>query len=239
MKNILFVDDEPNFLNGLRRMLHREAGIWNLHLAFSAPEALEITQRIQFDCIVSDIQMPGMDGLALLTALGKNEATKNIPVIILTGNAEHELKRCALDLGAADLLNKPVNTEDLRARLRNTLRMKEYQDAILDQNAYLDQKVRERTRDLEASRIDIVLRLAKAGEFRDEETGDHVMRVAWCSFYLANHLGLGEQMAEGRRRNLPHGRTVAGGECARQGRNRVGAEPDQVFDKLVFALVTA
>ena len=196
MKRILFVDDEPNFLNGIRRMLRSERDTWDLHFAQSAQEGLDMAVETSFDVIVSDVQMPNMSGLDLVEALRADDRTKNTPVVILTGNAELDLKRRALDLGATDLLNKPVNPEDLRARLRNTIQLKEFQDQILQQNVILDRKVRERTRDLEASRLDIVMRLAKAGEFRDEETGDHVMRVAWCSWHLARKLGLSETDSE-------------------------------------------
>lgn len=196
MKQILFVDDEPNFLNGLRRMLRAEQDVWSLHFAYSAQEGLEKTKETAFDVIVCDMRMPVMDGLDFLQALQSQDETKNIPAIMLTGNSDIDLKRRALDMGAADLLNKPVNSEDLRARLRNTLRLKEYQDAILNQNVILEQKVRERTLDLEESQRDIVFHLAKAGEFRDEETGSHVMRVAWCSHHLAQQLGLNECEAE-------------------------------------------
>ncbi len=196
MKEILFVDDEPNFLSGLRRMLHAEEHAWSLHFAESAEEALEKIRETSFDVIVCDMHMPVMNGLDFLETLQSEAATRKIPTILLTGNSDTDLKRRALDLGAADLLNKPVNREDLRARLRNTLCLKEFQDAILNQNALLEQKVRERTQDLERSRRDIVFRLAKAGEFRDEETGGHVVRVAWCSQYLARNVGMSEEDAE-------------------------------------------
>lgn len=196
VKQILFVDDEPNFLNGLRRMLHGEQALWSLHFAQSAEEALERVKKTAFDAVVCDMRMGGMSGLELLEALQAHKATRAIPVVMLTGNSDADLKRRALDLGAADLLNKPVDPEDLRARLRSTLRLKEYQDTILMQNAELERKVRARTHDLEESRRDIVFRLAKAGEFRDEETGGHVMRVAWCCYHLATQLGMDETRSE-------------------------------------------
>ena len=189
-KKVLFVDDEPNFLAGLRRMLRGQRDQWELYFAGGADEALELVKRERIDTIVSDVNMPRKTGFDLLTALKGNPETRDIPVIILTGNAENDLKRRGLDLGADDLLNKPVNMEDLTARVRSALRIKEYEDRLREQNAVLEQKVRERTAALEHSRQDIIWRLAKAGEFRDQDTGEHVMRVAACSRALAEAMNL-------------------------------------------------
>ena len=195
-KSILFVDDEPNFLAGLRRLLRGQRDPWELYFAGGVDEALELVKRQSIDTIITDVNMPRRNGFDLLAALKADESTRDIPVIILTGNAENDLKRRGLDLGAADLLNKPVNLEDLTARVRNALRLKEYEDILRRQNAILEQKVRERTAALEHSRQDIIWRLAKAGEFRDQDTGEHVLRVAACSRALAAALGLDADFCE-------------------------------------------
>lgn len=192
-RKILFVDDEPNFLSGIRRLLRSQRDLWSMEFANSALEAMERTESMDFDAIVSDVNMPGKSGLDLLEMLRANERTRAIPVIILTGNAETALKRRALDLGATDLLNKPVGHEDLIARLRSVLRLKSYQDELRDQNIILEQRVLERTAELEHARRDIIWRLAKAGEFRDEETGNHVLRVASCCRELATEIGLAKE----------------------------------------------
>lgn len=189
-KRLLFVDDEPNFLNGIRRMLRSNRDVWDMEFVNSVDEALARTDERTFDAIISDVNMPLKNGLDLLELLRDRDHTRNIPIIILTGNAETDLKRKALNLGATDLLNKPVGQEDLVARIRSVLRLKSYQDELRDQNHLLEQRVRERTIDLERARRDIIWRLAKAGEFRDEETGDHVIRVACCSRALAEACGL-------------------------------------------------
>ena len=195
-RKILFVDDEPNFLNGIRRMLRGQRDKWSMEFVNSVDEALERAMETDFDTIVSDVNMPGKNGLDLLRTLRGHENTRAIPIIILTGNAETELKRQALDLGATDLLNKPVGHEDLVARLNSVLRLKAYQDELRDQNIILEQRVRERTVDLEHARRDIIWRLAKAGEFRDEETGNHVLRVACCCRILATAIALPEAEIE-------------------------------------------
>lgn len=195
-QRILFVDDESNFLEGLRRMLRKRRKQWDMSFVESVDEALHAIKKREFDAIVSDIQMPVKTGFDLLKTLRANEDTRTMPVVILTGNAEIALKRRALNLGATDLLNKPVNREDLIARLVSVLRLKSYQDELKDQNELLELKVRERTAELSFLHKDIIWRLAKAGELRDEETGNHIVRVAKYSFILARNLGLASNEVE-------------------------------------------
>jgi signal transduction histidine kinase len=82
-----------------------------------------------------------MNGLELLAKLQAQEKTKNIPVVILTGDQERTLKRQALDLGAVDLLNKPINKEDLVSRIDNVLKLKKYQDIIIEKNRALEEQL--------------------------------------------------------------------------------------------------
>lgn len=193
---ILFVDDEANVLEGLRRSLRAYSETWELSFAGSAEEALGKLATIGFDTIVSDIWMPGKDGFTLLEEIRSQPRTQDIPVIILTGRQERDLKRRALDLGATDLLNKPIEREDLIARLRSTLRLKVYQDELRVQNAILDQKVWKRTQELAASRLEIVWCLGKAAEFRDEGTGNHIVRVGCYCRAIAEALGMPKDFVE-------------------------------------------
>lgn len=195
-KRILFIDDESNFRDSLKRILHRQQQIWEMHYAPSVEEGLRQIAEQPFDAVVSDVSMPGKDGFALLTALQQSEKTSDIPVIILTGNGEHSLKRRALEMGATDLLSKPINSEDLLARLHNVLRLKAYQDALKQQNDTLEQKVRERTAELEESRLDIILRLGKAAEYRDEDTGNHIIRVGCYCRAIAEELQMEHDFIE-------------------------------------------
>lgn len=194
--NILFVDDDPNFLQSLEFLLEEKQDEWAMAFVHSADEALGKVKDALFDVIVSDVTMPRKSGLDLLAELQELPEAQNIPVIILTGNADFSMKRKALDLGATDLLNKPVVLEDLVARIRNTLRLKAYQDELKNQNERLEQMVRKRTAELERSRLEIIWRLAKAGEYRDGETGNHVVRVAYYCQTLAKGMKLGAEFRE-------------------------------------------
>jgi len=195
-RRILFVDDEPNVLHGLRRVLHAERDRWDMSFVDGAHAALDQMHTASFDAVVSDVNMPGKDGFALLAEIRSSDRSKDIPAIILTGRNEAGIKRRALDLGATDLLNKPVDPQDLIARLRNAVRLKEYQDKLKAQNAILKREVEERTAELADSRLDIIWRLGKVAEYRDEETGNHVVRVGCYCRAIAEALGADHELVE-------------------------------------------
>jgi putative two-component system response regulator len=195
-KRVLFVDDDPSFLRNLERMLCDQRPDWEMSFALSAEEALRVAAREDIDAVVVDVLMPGTDGFDLLSAWREGERTKDVPVVILTASDDRALKRRALDLGAADLLNKPFNREDLIARIRSVLRLKSYEDELRNQKDTLELKVKEQTAHLEQSRREIIWRLAKAGEYRDDETGNHVVRVACYCRAVAEGLGADHEFVD-------------------------------------------
>ncbi len=195
-KSILFVDDEASLLEGLARSLRHKRHEWELALAPSVDMAWMILNAADCDAIISDVNMPGTDGFEFLAQVRDNEKTADIPFVILTGSDDRKIKRAALDAGATDLLIKPFDPEELVARINNMLRIKEYQDQIKSQNAQLEQRVKERTSELERSRIELIWRLGKAGEHRDSDTGNHVMRVGYYAVELAGALGLADSLKE-------------------------------------------
>lgn len=147
MQKILIVDDDTGILDILKYLLSRQKKQWEVYLAQSVEAALLLIETHAFDTIISDVLMPGPNGFDLLEILQKTDGTKNIPVIMLTGAVENELKLKALHMGAADLLNKPVSQVDLIARVTNCLKLKAYNDHILQQNLSMEETIRERTRE--------------------------------------------------------------------------------------------
>jgi len=140
-KRVLFVDDEPNVLSGLRRMLRDKAGEWEMAFAANADEADRLLAERPFDAAVLDVMMPGRSGLELLAEMKASPATRDVEVVILTGLQDRALKRRALDLGAADLLNKPVEKEDIIARLNSVLAMKSFREELQAKNAALEEEL--------------------------------------------------------------------------------------------------
>ena len=145
-----------------------------------------------FDTVVMDAR--GADRVWDL--LRKIRLAGSLPVIIITESHAREDKRRAMELGASDLLNGPFVPEDLRARVASMLRLKGQQDAIQSHTERLDQTVESRTSELEASQIDVIWRLGKAAELRDEETGNHVVRVGCYSRTIADAIGLDRKFSE-------------------------------------------
>jgi signal transduction histidine kinase len=141
MNHVLLVDDEPNVLAGLQRKLHSEREFFVCETVDSGKAALKRIDQGGIDVIVSDVKMPGMDGIDLLTRLKADPASQHIPVIMLTGVADADSRRLALQLGAYDFVSKPADPHELAARLRNAMRLKAYQDRLRAQNETLEQQV--------------------------------------------------------------------------------------------------
>jgi len=147
-KKLLFVDDDKNFLAGMARLLRPCEQEWELILATSVAQAFQSIRENHIDVIVSDIFMPGTDGMELLKFMKNGTQAHTIPIIMITGQEDVKLKHRAIKLGATDVLSKPIQFEALIARLLSTLLQKEYLDQITKFNATLVQKVNERTREL-------------------------------------------------------------------------------------------
>lgn len=183
--SILFVDDEPNILSAIRRSILSVTDEWELVFAASGAEAIDLCAARPFDLIVTDARMPFMMGDALLKELSARGYTQDVPTIMLTGYAEEETKRRAIESGVIELLYKPIMPEELIQRIKNVLRLKAYSDELKRKNAELT----------EASR-QLIRRLGKAAEYRDNETGKHVLRVGQYSRILAEGAGLAPEAVE-------------------------------------------
>jgi response regulator RpfG family c-di-GMP phosphodiesterase len=190
---ILFVDDEPNVLRGLARLLTTYEDEFDVEFAESFDTAMLKLMSGDFDAVFTDFNMPGKDGIELIETMNSMEYTRDIPVVMLTGNGEANLKRRALEAGAADLLQKPADEADLVARVRSVLSLKRTRDALRRHVEDLEVAVWRRTRELELSRFELVLRLSKAAELHDQETGEHTLRVGIISACIGEAMGLSKE----------------------------------------------
>ena len=173
MKDILFVDDDPKCLASLKRILRKYTAEWKFHIAQSVDEGISLISEHKIDLVLCDILMPEKDGFEMLKFLKADEKTKSIPVVMLTGMIDSKLKLKALGMGAADLLNKPIEKAELVTRISNGLKIKEYHDQILDQNLFLEQKIQERTRH--------AMMAAEVGSILVQGTDINKMAGACCS----------------------------------------------------------
>lgn len=138
---ILFLDDERNVLEGLKRMLRDRMDTWDMSFFTSPQEAMQVLMQNEHHVAVTDVMMPDTDGLDLLAQIKASPDMRDTEVIILTGLRDRDLKSRALELGAADLLSKPVLLEDLIARLNSALRLRNYHDELKAQNARLEEQL--------------------------------------------------------------------------------------------------
>ena len=195
-KQILIVDDDQHVLDALRRTLRDQSDDWAMTFVRHPETAWEQLLETAYDAVVTDFKMPGISGLDLLERIRKTEKTKDVPVVLFTGLDEHDLKERALNLGAVDLLNKPIEASQLVARLRSVLQLKAYEDDLRTRNDLLVEKVRRQDIDLAQSRMSVVCRLGMAAEFRDEDTGNHVIRVGCFSRAVAAAMGMPRSFLE-------------------------------------------
>ena len=129
--------------------------------------------------------MPHMDGLEVMDELNQIAEATYLPILMLTGDVTPEARREALSRGAKDFVNKPFHTDEVLLRIRTLLETRFLYLQIQSQNQMLEAKVRERTRELEAAQIEIIERLARAAEFRDDNTGQHTERVGQMAALIA------------------------------------------------------
>ncbi len=195
-KQILIVDDDQRMLDSLRRTLHDQRDDWAMTFVRQPERAWECLLEAAYDAVVTDVKMPGLNGLDLLERMRRTDKTRHVPVVVLTGLNDHDLKEKVLNLGAVDLLNKPVEPRQLIARLRSMLQMKAYQDDLQERNELLAEKIQRQDVDLAQSRMSVVCRLGMAAEFRDEDTGNHVIRVGSYSHAVAAALGMPRSFLE-------------------------------------------
>lgn len=184
---IAIVDDEATNIKVLRKFLQRE-GYQAFATTTVAADAWDLLQRNRVDVLLLDVMMPEVSGLEILQRIREHETTSHIPVIILTASADEQTRRRALELGATDFLSKPVDMHELFPRVRNALLMKAQHDRLAEYADRLRCEVAEQTRELTCTRQEVVHCLARAAEYRDNETGRHVIRVGRYAGLIAREL---------------------------------------------------
>lgn len=181
-QTILVVDDVPENILILADIL---SGKYRVKAANNGKKALQIAFDTVPDIILLDIMMPCMDGYEVCRRLKEDPRTRGIPVIFITAMGEIEDETRGFALGAVDYITKPVSPPIVLARVETHLQLH-------DQNRALEKKVRQRTAELDNTRLEIIRRLGLAAEYRDNETGMHVIRMSHYSCIIARGMGMHE-----------------------------------------------
>ncbi len=185
---LMLIDDQPQNTRLLQLQLGQTH--FDFMTAESGEEALgQLYGRLP-DLILLDYMMPGMNGYELTQHLKSNPLTRHIPIIMLTALSDQASRLQALSAGVEEFINKPVDQTELWARVRNLLRLKEYQNQLAEHNQTLQQQVAARTRELTEAYRDTIYNMVKAAEYKDEDTGRHVQRISFYCLELADELGL-------------------------------------------------
>ena len=192
---ILLVDDEPLNIKVVKKYL-AGAGYSEFCSTTSPAEVLPMIIRNEPDLVLLDIVMPNFNGLDLLAAIRADAHLAHIPVVMLTAVEDRDTKYQALELGATDFLAKPVDPSELVSRVRNVLLVKAHHDHLRHHAADLERMVKKRTAQLEAAHHNVIHCLARAAEFRDDDTGRHVLRVGCYAGIIARLLGWDEVSAK-------------------------------------------
>jgi putative two-component system response regulator len=185
-QSVLIVDDTTENIDVLEAILSDE---YKIKAATRGRIALRIAEKAQPDIILLDIMMPEMDGYEVCKKLKENPLTSHIPVIFVTAMNEEKDEAQGFTMGAVDYVTKPVSPVIVKARLRTHL-------ALSNQQRELDKQVKEKTSELEKSRLDLVQRLGRAAEYKDNETGLHVVRMSKYCKLIAAEYGLSDKEAD-------------------------------------------
>jgi len=198
---ILVVDDEDRNLR-LMELLLTSFG-YDVLTASNGEEALEMVHDIPPDVILLDVMMPKIDGFEVAKRLKREEETKIIPIVMVTALNEVEDRVKALEAGADDFLNKPVDKTELRARVQSLVKVKAFNNYMRNYQKDLETEVAKRTiqlrkalKKLKEVYLESIRHLCRAAEYRDENTGDHIKRMSLYTCAVARKMGLNKQTVE-------------------------------------------
>lgn len=183
---ILVVDDTPENIDVLDGILKDE---YRIKIATNGRMALKIAEKTLPDLILLDVMMPEMDGYEVCERLKENPLTRRIPVIFVTAKDQENDEKRGFEVGAVDYVTKPISGVVVKARIKTQL-------ALFNQNRELEKKVDNKTKELNETRLEIIKKLGRAAEYKDNETGMHVERMSrYCKVIALEH-GFSEKEAE-------------------------------------------
>lgn len=190
--NVIVVDDSEINLKLFKALVSRLAETTPLCFE-SSQNALDWCQTGAADVIIVDYMMPAPDGLEFIERFRTIPGMKDVPVIMVTANEQKEIRLEALQRGASDFLTKPIDKNEFLARIQNMCELRRGQRRMADQAAWLNEEVAKATAQIIERERETIVRLAKAAEYRDPETGSHILRMAAYSRLIARNLGLSEK----------------------------------------------
>jgi putative two-component system response regulator len=192
--SVLVVDDEESIRALLKRQMESDG--YTVLAAEDGREAIGLAEQALPDVVLLDALMPVMDGFRVAETLKAAEATRNIPIIMVTALDDQQSRLRALKAGVQEFLTKPVERSEVSLRVRNMLMLKEYANFLADQNRVLERRVEERSREVFDSYRETIATLTRAASYKDEESGAHVGRISLYTEEIATALGMNAAFCE-------------------------------------------
>ncbi|HIJ84919.1 MAG: Two-component system response regulator [Magnetococcales bacterium] len=194
--HILIVDDQPAN-NRLMRMILERAGFKNITTTFDSRESVRLYLEGQFDLVLLDYNMPHMNGIEVMEAIRAAKGEIHyLPVLMITAVTDREVRHAVLNAGALDFLNKPLDHMEVIPRVCNLLTVhmlkKGFEDQVRVRTRELqeaNEKLEQANSKLQRAKMEVIHRLGRAAEFRDNETGNHVLRMSRYAGLLCKVLG--------------------------------------------------
>jgi putative two-component system response regulator len=203
LARIVVLDDEEGNLRVLRRLL-TIGGYQNVLVTSDPNRALHAFEEGDPDLLLLDLHMPELDGFGVMERLASLVSPDDfVPILVLSGDLSSESRKRALAGGAKDFVSKPFDRDEVLLRIRNLLDARMLHKRVQRQNQDLERTVRERTNELHKAHEETLVRLARAAEYRDDDTGEHTRRVGEIAGDLAVRLALPAQDADLIRRAAP------------------------------------
>ncbi|MFA7300463.1 MAG: HD domain-containing phosphohydrolase, partial [Sideroxydans sp.] len=194
--SVLIIDDEFTSRMILERVVKNiHAGI-EVNTFADPVAAMSWLGKHQPDLILVDYLMDQLSGLEVITRIRHTPHLEDVPVVMVTVANEKQTRYQVLDAGATDFISKPIDPYECRVRCRNLLSMRLHQKVVHSRARSLEQAVITATTQIEERERETLFRLAKAGEYRDSDTGNHVLRMAKYARLIAENLGLARERCE-------------------------------------------
>jgi two-component system response regulator RpfG len=192
-RRVLIVDDESTGRTILAKIIQQAEEDVAVESFDNALQALQWLDNNHPDLIITDYRMPEINGVELIKMIREKPACQDIPIMMITVVSEKSVRYDALEAGATAFLTRPIDQIECRTSCRNLLKLHEQQSIIQDRADWLARQVEVATQQIVSREHETLLRLAKAGEYRDEVTGNHVVRMAKYSREIGEALGLSEK----------------------------------------------
>jgi two-component system response regulator RpfG len=190
---VLIVDDLFSSRLLLAEIVRQIDGRLNLELFDTPTRALEFARNNRVDIVLTDYKLPEFDGIELVKQLRALPHCVDVPIVVITVVDDRKIRYDALEAGATDFLIKPLDDHETRARCANLLELRRHKIVLSDQARVLQYQVDKSVSEIHERELETLAKLAKAGEFRDKVTGNHLMRMAKYSALIGQHLGLGAE----------------------------------------------